>query len=109
MQIQHKNLAKGKWQELSLMEQMGNIGSEINRAINWKGKDQKFFETAIERAFELIDLTIEDLRWRGRLKEIGRARELLADALLGGKEYNSTIEDLNRYFFQFALAARLQK
>lgn len=109
MKIQHKNLAKGKWQELSFMEQMGNIGSEISRAINWQGKDQKFFEAAIDRAFELIDLTIEDLRWRGRLKEIGRARELLADALLGGKEYNSALKDLNRYFFQFAFASRLRK
>jgi len=38
---------------------------------------------------------------------IARARELLADAIYGGKEYKTTLEDLNRYFFNFALAARL--
>ncbi|MEK7178099.1 MAG: hypothetical protein AAB721_00350 [Patescibacteria group bacterium] len=109
MAIQHKNLATGGWQKLSLMEQMGNIGSEISRALNWRDKDQKSFENAINRALELLDLTIADSRWRSRLKEIVRTRELLADAMFGGKEYKTTFEDLNHYFFHFALAARVNR
>ena len=109
MAVQHKNLAAGGWQKLSLMEQMGNIGSEISRALNWRDKDQKSFENAINRALELLDLTIADSRWRSRLKEIVRTRELLADAMFGGKEYKTTFEDLNRYFFHFALAARVNR
>jgi len=109
MAIQHKNLAAGGWQKLSLMEQMGNIGSEISRALNWRDKDQKSYENAINRALELLDLTIADSRWRSRLKEIVRTRELLADAMFGGKEYKTTFEDLNRYFFHFALAARVNR
>jgi len=97
------------WQKLSFYEQMGNIGSEISRALNWQNKDENSYNNAIDRALELIDLTISDLRWRNRLKEIVRARELLADAMFGGKEYKTTFEDLNRYFFQFALAARINK
>lgn len=109
MTIRHKNLVAGRWNELSLMEQMGNIGSEISRAINWRGKDQKLCQNAIDRAFELLDLTIADQRWQKQLKEIVRVKELLADAVLGGKEYKTSFEDLNRYFFQFALASRINK
>ena len=109
MAIQHKNLATGGWQQLSLAEQLGNIGSEISRALNWRNKDQKIYENAIDRALELLDLTISDPRWQNRLKEIVRTRELLCDATLGGKEYKTTFEDLNRYFFHFALAARVNR
>lgn len=109
MIIQHKNLATGGWQKLSLMEQMGNIGSEISRALNWRDKDQKSYENAIDRALELLDLTISDPRWQNRLKEIVRTRELLCDAILGGKEYKTSLEDLDRYFFYFAFAARLNR
>ena len=97
------------WQKLSFYEQMGNIGSEISRALNWRGKNQESYDNAIARAFELLDLTIADARWRLRLKEIVRARELLADAIFGGKEYKTSFEDLNRYFFNFALAARINR
>ncbi|MDO8743014.1 MAG: hypothetical protein Q7J30_00405 [Candidatus Azambacteria bacterium] len=109
MTIQHKNLADGGWQKISLYEQMGNIGSEVNRALNWRDKDKKLYENAVDRAFELLDLTISDLRWRNRLKEIVRVRELLADAMFGGKEYKTSFEDLNRYFFHFAFAARINR
>ncbi|MDP2638817.1 MAG: hypothetical protein Q8P06_01455 [Candidatus Azambacteria bacterium] len=109
MAIQHKNLATGGWQKLSFYEQMGNIGSEINRALNWRDKDEKLYESAVDRAFELLDLTIADSRWRSRLKEIIRARELLADAMFGGKEYKTSFEDLNRYFFHFAFAASIHR
>ena len=109
MNIQHKNLAAGSWQKLSLAQQLGNIGGETNRALNWCDKDQKSYENAIYRALELLDLTISDPRWKNRLKEIVRARELLCDAILGGKEYKTSLNDLNRYFFHFALAARILK
>ena len=107
MIIQHKNLAAGGWQRLSLAEQLGNIGSETSRALNWRDKDQKSYENAIDRALELLDLTIGDPRWQNRLKEIVRTRELLCDATLGGKEYKTSLKDLDRYFFHFALATRL--
>jgi acyl-CoA hydrolase len=61
---------------------------------------------AFERALELIDLTLADPRWRGRLKEIARAREVLCDAADGGRDYGATLEDLDRYFLDFAVLAR---
>ena len=71
MRFQHKELSQGKWQKMSLIEQMANIGSEVERAINWKNKnDKEYSRMAFERALELIDLTISDGKNRWRLKEI---------------------------------------
>ncbi len=109
MVMQHKTLADGRWGKFTLFEQLGNVGSEISRALIWKDKDGTAYHNSIERALELMDLTVADPRWQGRLKEIMRARELIADAIYGGKEYGSTMEDLDRYFFYFALAARMKK
>ncbi|OHA07214.1 MAG: hypothetical protein A3B34_00200 [Candidatus Sungbacteria bacterium RIFCSPLOWO2_01_FULL_54_21] len=85
---------------------MGNIGSEVSRALHWKGKNEQAFEGAIARALELLDFTIQDARWKHRLKELVRARELIADALYEGKEYGTTFEYLDQYFLQYARAAR---
>ena len=101
-----------RWQKFSLMEQLGNIGSEVARARHWQGKDEKLFWHSTERALELFDFTLEDPRWRspagrgGRLREIARAREVFCNAISGGKEYKDSLEDLNRYFLFFAYAAR---
>ncbi len=105
--IQHQLQASGRWRALTLMEQMGNVGSEVGRARRWQGKDDKLFEGALVRSLELLDLTIQDPRWIGRLKELTRAREVLCDAFLGGPEYGSTLEDMERYFHPFALSARI--
>ena len=106
--IQHKSLSEGGWRTLSLMEQLGNIGSEISRAIRSQNKDENLFNGAVLRALELFDLTLEDPRWQKRLWEIARAREVFCDTIFGEKEYRTTLNDLLRYFDQFAYAARLQ-
>ena len=102
----HTSLAAGRWFTFSLVEQWANIGSEVHRAIKARG-DEKRYENAVCRAFELFYLTLSDKRWKGRLKEIARAKELFCDALLGGTEYGTTLEDLDKYFFHFAMAARI--
>lgn len=101
----HQSLADGRWQQFTLAEQLGNVGSEVHRAMNQRGKDERLFQGAVDRALELLDLTIEDPRWKKRLREILRAREALCDAVLGSREYGNSLEDLDRYFFDFALAA----
>ncbi len=101
----HKDLAAGKWQKLSLAEQMGNIGGEVLRALRHQ-KDERLFRGAIERVLELFDLTLSDSRWKGRYREIARAREVFCDAVYGGKLYGSSLNDLIPYFDNFALAAR---
>lgn len=106
MPFQHKELAAGRWEKLSLAEQMGNIGSEVFRASRSEEKDKQVFWSAVERALELFDLTLSDARWSGRYFEIGRAREIFCDAVYGGKLYGSSFRELLKYFDAFALAAR---
>ena len=77
--------------------------------LRWRGRDQRLMTGAFERALELLDLTLADSRWRGRLREIARARELLCDAATGGTEYGTTLEDMDRYFLAFAVAARISR
>ena len=102
-----------RWYEFNASEQMGNIGSEIYRAFLWRDKkDTKESEQSVASALELFDLTLSDPRWvkmNGRLKEIGRAREVFCDFLLGKNQYNETSEKLMKYFDEFALAARKDK
>ena len=99
-------VSRERWLHLPLAEQFGNIGSEVGRARAWQGRDEKTFWGAVTRGLELLDLTREDTRWNKRRPELNRARETLADAVLGGKEYKSTLVDLEKYFMQFALFAR---
>jgi hypothetical protein len=103
----HKTLAAGRWQTLSLVEQLGNVGSEVGRAIRAKSQhnDRRMW-AALERALELFDLTAVDPRHTGRRREVLRAREVVCDFLVGDNEYGSTAESLDRYFLQFAAAAR---
>jgi len=106
MAFRHKELAMGRWQKFSLAEQLGNIGSEVLRASHQENKNEKLFWGAVERGLELFDLTLDDPRWKGRRREIARAREVFCDAVYGGKLYKSSLQDLTRYFDIFALAAR---
>lgn len=104
------NFKKENWFRLSLSEQMGNIGSEVVRALSWREKNAREHSLkALERAMELFTLTLSDPRWRDRGKEIARAREVVNDFFYGGNQYNCDAAGLDRYFTQFALAARLHK
>jgi len=106
-QVLHPGLAAGRWYQLTLMEQLANIGSEVGRATRARsqGNEQRL-AGALERALELFDLTLADVRWRGRFREIARAREIVCDFLVGDNEYGSTAESLDRYFLPYAMAAR---
>ena len=104
----HREAAAGQWFELSLMEQLGNIGTEVARAARAKaaGNEGRAWY-ALVRALELFDLTIADDRWRGpKRREICRAREVVCDFLVGDNGYGSTATSLDSYFLPFAVAAR---
>ncbi|MEK7294547.1 MAG: hypothetical protein AAB049_06170 [Nitrospirota bacterium] len=109
MAVQHEGLAAGNWHRRSLVDQLANVGSEVGRMRRWHGQDLPRCERAFLRALELLDLTIGDARWRGRRKELSRVRAFLCDAMLGGKEYGSTLDGLDRYFLAFAVAARARR
>ncbi len=105
MNYQHKNLAAGRWFELSFFEQMANIGSEVERAMKWRGKNSEYSYLASDRALELLDLTISDPKNLKRLKELFRLREVLADYFYFDNIYKSDNQKWHNYFNAFNYAA----
>ena len=105
---QHLESAKASWAKFSLVEQMANIGSEVSRAFRAQGNQMRYWG-AVSRALDLFYLTVDDPRWRGRLREILRVRELFAAAALENDEYKTSLEDLDRYFDYFARMARANR
>lgn len=109
MKVYHQDLSAGRWFELTFLEQMANIGSEVIRAISWKNKNEEFSRQAIERALELFELTINDKKNRSkasRLKELTRLREVLIDYFYFENKFGSTDENWKRYFNSFSYAVR---
>ena len=105
----HHGLGDGRWWQLSVAEQLGNIGSEVSRAIRWMHRKPEVAQGALYRALDLFDLTLADPRHlgsRARLREIARAREVVVDFFAGANEYGSTASSLQRYFDMYAVAAR---
>ena len=105
----HASLANGRWQTFTLAEQLGNIGSDVDRAFraHAQGHTDRF-EAALERALELFDLSAADPRWRGpRRREILRAREQFCRVFFDETAEPDLADYLSKYFLQFAFAARL--
>lgn len=109
MTVYHKNLEGGGWKKLSFVEKMANIGSEVERAINWKSKNKHYADLAIERFLELIDLTILDETEFHRLRELLRIRELFLDYILGNNQYLFPADFWKKYFYQFTYASSANK
>jgi hypothetical protein len=107
MIVQHKNLSQGGWSQLSFLEQMANIGSEVSRALNWRRKNNdQYCQKAIIRALELIDLTLSATSGFSRLKELARLREVLVDYFYESNKFSSTEILWRKYFDHFNFAAR---
>lgn len=104
----HAGLAAGRWKSLSLVEQLANIGSEVDRAINaHEAGHPDRRDAALDRGLELFDLTAADDRWAGaRRREILRAREQFCSLFWGRDGHAAEFGSLSRYFLHFALAAR---
>ena len=105
--IRHDDGFSERWRALSLAQQLGNAGSEVSRALKWRSRNPAIARGALDRALDLIDLTLEDPRHVAsvaRLREICRLRETLLDYFLGPNQYGWTEAALRRYFDSFAVA-----
>ena len=111
MAFMHSDALRERWATFSIFEQLGNAGSEVHRTLTAMARgDTRSAQFAFDRAIELLDFTMTDTRWRfPRKKEIGRARELFCDAIVGGNTYGTDPDSLDRYFTQFAIAAQRQR
>ena len=102
----HPGLTSDRWGLMSLAEQLANIGTEVARAARAKARgDDLRLERHFDLVLELFEFTLDDDRWRGQRVEIGRARELVCDYLVGENEYGSSAESLDAYFLPFAYLA----
>ncbi len=93
--VQHRDLANGRWHQLSLAEQLGNIGSEISRAARWSGRNDELSRGALERALELFDLTLDDPRHRrspARLRELAQVVNSIGYAKFRAGDYPGALE-----------------
>jgi len=107
LSYQHRTLSEGRWNQLSFVEQMANIGSEVERALNWQAKhNTAYAQEAFERSLELIDLTLGNMKGFARLKEIARLREAIVDYFSGINQFKFTDQSLRNYFMNFIFAAR---
>lgn len=96
------------WANLDEFNQMGNIGSEVGRALSAKRQNKpERMQAAFYRGLDLIDETAQ--LWahdkKPGLKELLYARELFAEAVSGNKD-NPWLE---KYFMEFAVAARTRQ
>ena len=97
-----------RWAQLSIFEQMGNVSSEVGRAINaTRAGKEKRAQGAIDRAVDLLDATVEDLvaQKSPRVKEVLRAREEFLRLFYDGT-FEEDADNIARYFNLFAIAAR---
>jgi hypothetical protein len=97
-----------RWGRFTLAEQLGNVGSEVDRAIRAHASaNETRLANALGRALELFDLTANDARWAGhRRREILRAREEFCRLFFDPDVDPDSGPGLQRYFLAFAIAAR---
>jgi hypothetical protein len=101
----HAELAAGRWQALPLVEQLANVGSEIERALAWAAKGNRAYSArALERGLELLGLTISDPHNQRRLRELTRLREALVDYFYCENDYRSSPQSWHSYFHPYAVA-----
>lgn len=95
-------ITQEKWSQLSLGQQMGHVASEIARARHWQEKgDTQSRNKALERALELIDLTLQDSRWKSKSSDILNLRQVISDSLSGNNNLNTALSDLEESCMQF--------
>lgn len=89
-----------------MFEQMGNIGSEVGRSMNaLELGDKEALDGAYRRGLDLIDATVNAWRSEARKRELLRARELFTSSI----ESHQVDRQLDSYFMQFAVAARVKR
>lgn len=101
-----------RWAKLDIFNQMGNIYSEVGRSFKTREQtDTTNHDEALARAIDLFDATILALirKKSPKAREVARSKEQFLTVLLDNNASQQTIQSLDRYFMQFAIAARLNR
>jgi len=101
-----------RWNNMTILEQMGNIYSEVGRSLIAKKSGRvNEFDESIVRALDLFDATTESLvdRKSIRLKEILRAKDQFLTVAYDDNASTKDMDSIDKYFLQFAIAARINR
>jgi hypothetical protein len=108
--VHHKGLTLERWAGMPFCERMANVGSEVHRAISWRERNPDYSRQALERALELLDLSLLTVvDQRPRLRELARVRETLVDYFVYENQYGSSDALWQKYFDAFAHAAAVAR
>lgn len=97
------SVLREKWFDLSLVQQMANIGNEVKRGLKFYSEPEKrnmFFE----RAIQYTQLTMEDCKNAHVLPELLISKKVLED-YSGEHNLACTGEQISRYYqaYQYLL------
>jgi hypothetical protein len=101
-----------RWAAMTIFEQMGNIYSEVGRSIAAKQRrKQQDCDYAVIRALDLFDATVDGLvkQKSVRTKEVLRAKDQYLHAIYDPHTTPEVFTSIDRYFMQYAIAARLHR
>lgn len=101
-----------KWSKLDIFNQMGNIYSEVGRSFKTREESTSFEDNkALIRAIDLFDATIlaQTNAKSPKAKEVLRSKEQYLEIFADKNASKQSIQDLDRYFMQFAIAARINR
>lgn len=101
----HSLELRESWGENPIAYQMGNIGSEVSRSLQWTAKgNQHRAAKAIDRALELFDFTIAaNVHNHARLTEILLAREEFCDYFFADNSWHTDPAKMQKYYDGFAV------
>jgi|AntRauTorcE11898_2_1112593.scaffolds.fasta_scaffold01969_8 hypothetical protein len=94
-----------RWSQLPVVEQMGNIGSEVGRTLKARRQGRDFWPPLV-RALDLFEATAGCLvqNHSHRTKEILRAKDQFLQAVFVKDD-----PGIEKYFTWFGIAARLRR
>ena len=72
-----------RWQTFSKSRQLLFIGSELERARVWQYDNENNYKIALERAMELVDLTLQDKKWKSDSYQLLYLRNEIAKYYIG--------------------------
>ena len=97
MTIWHRSL-KDRISSFPVKDHILMVCNELNRAQNLI-VDEKEYRNAIERAMEILQYSIESGIWKGKYREIVRARSIIAEQYISTPK---TTEKLQTMLFQLS-------
>lgn len=105
---QHVGLTIEKWQSISFMNRLANIGSEVHRALNWQEKgNHEYAGLAFLRSLELFDLTMQTNQSYPETKELCRLREVWVDYFKYTNIYQTDAKFWRNYFNYITVRAQI--